>query len=439
MEKDNKLNQEKIIQKCINESYETTEKPSPYFGWSNTLFNFKDSLKFNYLPTNSKFIPCKSFSTVHIFYKEYNMNEEKTMTYLNNELKKIIYISYRNNYKPQINIKNNTEYTSDCGWGCMIRSSQMLFAKILFEIFKYKYEINNEKEKETLLKYIIPFFMDNNLNITGEYYMYMENYLTKLINFSQAKNLGIITIDPPFSIHKICILGEIYNRTCGEWFSDFELPKIYNIINENFNIIPYLNIIHFITEIELYKVIENCFLPNDKKEKKNKGDILYYEDEKEYIFNKMGVIFVSLRLGVNDVSSDYFPSIKKLFDCLQFVGFIGGKVNAASYFIGFVDDYLLFLDPHYNQTSITELNNESFNTYLQKDIYKLPFSSLQTALTVGFLFRNINEFRQLYAFLKKFNENEFPCFYTRFLKNNNNGSVKRGNSYINKCDEDDDF
>ena len=436
MEKDNKNNKELIIQKCINESYETTEQqPSYNSGWSNSLFNLKDSLKFNYISINSKFTLSKSFSTVYIYYKAYNMNEKNTNNYLNNELQKIIYISYRNNFKPQTSIKNNMIYTSDCGWGCMIRCSQMLFAKILFEIFKYKLEINGETDKGTLLTHIIPFFMDNNLNITEKYYIYMDDYLKTLINFSKEKKVGIITVDPPFSIHKICTLGEIYGRTCGEWFSDFELPKIYNIINQTFNIIPYLSIMHFITEIEMDKVIESCFILNDNQEKKNKGDILSYEDGKEYIFNKMGVIFVSLRLGINSVSPDYFPSIKKLFECKQFVGFIGGKVNTASYFIGYVDDYLLFLDPHYNQASITEINNESVNTYLKKDIYKLPFSSLQTALTVGFLFRNITEFRQLYVFLKNFNGNEFPCFYTRFLKNKETGGIKQGD-----CgDEDDDF
>ena len=429
MEKYTTNNQEKIIQKCFNKSYETTEKPSSHSGRSKGLFNLKDYLKYNCISSNSKFNPLKSSSTVHIYFNTYNLKEKNAINFINKELKKIIYISYRNNYKPQINIKKNKTYISDCGWGCMIRSSQMIFAKILLEIFKFKYEINNENDIETLLKKIIPFFMDNNLNIIEKYYEYMESYLNKLIIPVREKRLTIISVDPPFSIHKICTIGEIYDRTCGEWFSDTELPKIYNIINQSFDIIPYLNIMHFFTNIEMNKVIDNCFIPNDNKEKKNKEDILFYEDGKEYLFNKMGVIFISIRIGVYKISTEYFNSIKKLFDCKQFVGFIGGKVNSASYFIGYVDNYLLFLDPHHNQSSITELNNDNVKTYLQKNIYKLPISSLQPAFTLGFLFRNINEFEQLCAFLKNYNKNESPCFITLFQK------IQEGNNFIN--DEDD--
>ena len=57
--------------------------------------------------------------------------------FINQKINQLIYISYRNNYKPQINSKNKSIYNSDCGWGCMIRSSQMILARAIYKIFKY--------------------------------------------------------------------------------------------------------------------------------------------------------------------------------------------------------------------------------------------------------------------------------------------------------------
>ena len=424
MDNNNTKNKKEIVQKCIDESYETSKK-SYYFGWSNIFYNWKDSLLYNFITLNSKFTPYESPSTVHLYYKAFHMTDKNSIYLLKKELKKILYISYRNNYKPQINIKNNYTYTSDCGWGCMIRSSQMIFAKILFEIFELNSDKKNEDDQELLVKQIIPFFMDNNLKLDDIKYHEMDNYINKLKYYFQLKNKNnqIIYIDPPFSIHKICRIGEIFGRTCGEWFSDFELPKIYNIINELFNIIPDLNISHFNTVIELFQIINNCFTPLQENNEEGK-EILLYENDKKYLFKKMGVIFVSLRLGINYISSEYFPSIKKLFDCKQFVGFIGGKVNSASYFIGYMENDLLFLNPHYNQASIYDLNNDNLNTYLNGEIYKFPFNSLQTALTIGFLFKNINEFKDLIQFFKNVNEQICPCFHVKFVQYQKENKIK---------------
>ena len=438
MDDKNINNQKEIIQKCIDGSYETSKK-SFYFGWTNLLYNLKDSLIYNFINLNYKFTPYESPSNVHLYCNKFNMLDKNSIYLVKRELKKILYISYRNNYKPQKNIKNNNTYTSDCGWGCMIRSSQMLFAKILFEIFKQKSDIKNDDDQELLIKQIIPFFMDNNLILNGIYYHEMDNYINKLKYFLHLnnKNNQIISVDPPFSIHKICIIGEIYGRTCGEWFSDFELPKIYNIINNVFDIIPDLNIYHFNSDIELFEIINNCFTPIQE----NNGEeieTLLYEDGKKYLFKKMGAIFVSVRLGINNISSEYFHSIKQLFDCKQFVGFIGGKKYAASYFIGYMEDDLLFLNPHYNQASINNLSNDGLNTYLNGEVYKLPFSSLQTAFTIGFLFRSNKEFEDLKKYFKKVNEQMYPCFHVKFTQHQK-GKQNENNSYINKQNNENEF
>ena len=298
-------NREKIIEKCINSSYEFRPNlSSSMISWKSKLFNWKDSVKYNLVNLNTKFQPEEY--RIHFLYKIYYPKKEKDIRKYNNQLKKLLLITYRSDYKQQVNIKNKSIYTSDCGWGCMIRSSQMIISRMIYKIFKYIYK--NQFSSEIITKSVIPFFLDNNISMTdiniknSEYTILgFESYISQLKNFLEKrilengyKNFYLKTIDPPFSIHKICTIGEIFGRTCGEWFSDFELPKIYEIINSTFNIFPNLSIFHFNSDIEMNLVIEKCFEKLDESvkipasEEKN-----YFKNEKKenFSFKKNGSNF----------------------------------------------------------------------------------------------------------------------------------------------------
>ena len=137
---------------------------------------------------------------VRLFYKKYNTQNEQEKNKFYQQFAKIIMVSYHSKYKPQTNYKNNKQYTSGCGRGCMIGSSHMIICRDLYKIFKYN---RKEKEKDNLTKIIIPFIMDNNLIINENEYPQMNNYINKLKAFGKD---NIIEIYPPFSIYKICIL-----------------------------------------------------------------------------------------------------------------------------------------------------------------------------------------------------------------------------------------
>lgn len=421
MEENKKL-KIKTLLKCLENSYETKlESNISFWGLSNSLYNIKDFFKYNLISLNYKFNQNEK-SFVHIYNKAYSI---PNIEFMKQKLKSLILISYRNNYKPQTNSKNNSIYNSDCGWGCMIRSTQMIMARAIYKIFKYEIRKSDQKlDKNFLIKSVIYFFLDNNLKLLKNRkgkentYFGMENYISKLKNYNENNifktKREICSIEPPFSIQKICIMGEIFGKTCGEWFSDYDLPKILDYINVGFNVFPNVKIIHNNSNLDICKLIESCF-KEISKEKEVENYIIY--NGKRYIFGKMGIIFISLRLGLESISDDYFPSIKKIFDCKEFLGFLGGKVQSASYFFGYVNDDLLFLDPHYNQTSVKDLEREGISSYIDKTIYKLSLKSLQTALTLGFLFRNFDEFIDLIDFCQKFCKDEYPIFYLSKINN----------------------
>ena len=424
MDKEKKIKQQ-VKAKSIENSFKTKNEEEGYlslWGLSNSLFNIRDYLKYNIISLNYKFT-LNEKSIIQIFNKSYSsVNSE----FINQKINQLIYISYRNNYKPQINSKNKSIYNSDCGWGCMIRSSQMILARAIYKIFKYEEGLKNKKiDKNHLIKKIIYYFLDNDLKLSENdkenthKYFGMDNYIAKLKEYNKKykrKKGEIYAFEPPFSIQKICIIGEIFGRTCGEWFSDYDLPKIFNIINDYFNVFPQIIIAHYNSNLMLSDLMNKCAKEiSEENEIENEKYIIF--DNKKYTFNKIGIIFISVRLGLQSISEEYFPSIKKLFMCKEFLGFIGGRVQSASYFIGYVDDDLLFMDPHYNQNSVKDLDVEGISSYINKTIYKLPLTSLQTALTLGFLIRNSDEFIDLLKFCELVSKDENSAFYVSGVKN----------------------
>ena len=449
-EKIKKNKRQEIITKCIDNSYETRISSAITFGWKSEFLNFKDLIKYKLFNFNfNKTFNPQNYSTVHFLYKIINPTYEKGMIAYKKNINKILLMTYRSKYRRQINVKTKYEYSSDCGWGCMIRSSQMIFARMIYKIFKHIYK--NQYNSETITISIIPYFMDDYLLLSeikesdyiilglDPYIEQLKKYLREKIEKNQYKEFHLKAIDPPFSIQKICTIGELFGRTCGEWFSDFELPKIYEIINSTFNIIPNLSIMHFNSNIEISTLLENCFEKDiEDKDQNIFINNCYINNKKDkYKFKKMGAIFVSVRLGVSKISPEYYPSIKRLFDCKQFLGFIGGKADSASYFFGFCGDNLLYLDPHINQECQSFLDEKTKGTYMNKTVFELNFNSLQCAFTIGFLFRTLYEFTQLLDFFKKFNNDKSRCFHIHFDTNKKeNEMIEDDTKYIDEDQND---
>ena len=401
-----KNKEKEIINKAINDniSYQNKSEESSWFIFKTKLSNTKDMLKYNLINFNTIY-KFNSFANLQIFHKKFQKNE--TFQNYRNKLNSFIYLSYRKNFNKIKSYRTKNFLTSDCGWGCMIRSSQMILARAIYKILKTQ-GIKDKIERKIKT---IQYFLDNPIpkdNIPQQLISYKNNLLKKNTNKNEAIIKGIYS---PFSIRMISNLGEIFKKSAGEWFSDVNLPLIYNIINSELKVIPDLKIYPFLSNIILKDIINDSFeLINDDNNNNNEENILLY-DNKKYAFKKMGLIFVSVRIGLYTISPEYFPSLNELFSCKEYLGFIGGKNFQASYFIGYTDNYVLYIDPHYAQSSVENINNiNDIASYNVKDLYELQYKNLQTAMTLGFLFRNLEEFKDLKNFLENYSKKEYSCF-----------------------------
>jgi hypothetical protein len=120
------------------------------------LSNFKNQIIFNFniftglknFNLNSQDLPEK----IQIFDERYSKQDEKLI----NLLKNIPWFSYRKDFY-QIK-ENDVIYTSDAGWGCMLRASQMILSEGLCKLFSIK-------DLPTFINEFFSYFYDNKIPV----------------------------------------------------------------------------------------------------------------------------------------------------------------------------------------------------------------------------------------------------------------------------------
>ena len=390
----------------------------------NTNISYSDKFNVNVKQNNINNILYKinNESEITLFNKKYKKEQAQKLQYT---FDKIIYFCYRKNTYP-FKSRTNGILTRDSGWGCMIRCGQMIMARGI-----YKYLKSKNYSTEIAISETIKYFLD---------IPYSEDNIPLIFSF--ILSIGLNSNDneptkilPPFSAHMHCLIGKFYNKYGGEWFSDVNICQNYRDINAIFNLFPELSIIHFITDFQFEEVLNECFtLLNDDNIGKNKK--IFNWNNKKYLMKKYGLFFISVRLGINKVTNEYYDSLKKLFECKECIGIIGGETNLAHYFIGYNDKgNLLYLDPHITRDAICELNdNIIMNDCLLKNIHEISIDDMSTGLSIGFLFRNIDEFEDLIQFMEKYNKTDFPCF--GYIKQKIEIDITK---YGNLFNDEDDF
>jgi len=416
--------------------------------------NFKNKIKFNYNifsgGNNINELNKKLGKIIQIFDEKYSDHEKFI-----NKLKNIPWFSYRKNF--DIIEQKGKKFSTDAGWGCMLRSSQMILAQGLCKLdsidnlndfiskyFAYfydnkipmKYMCKNEvnKDKEKLAKKYIS-------KISFEY-LSLET-IKGLEHMSDRYNdIKKEYITSPYSIRNI-IKVESYEPKglkAGEWFSNTTTLKLFSFINKDmfenndcdFKIINFPKQVIYIEEI-----INNCFeeekvneINNVKNEKENLSvnDILKEKnsnddiEDKSFIFNgkryilkNKFILFVSIRQGVNKLNTEVYDKVLNAFDIPTNIGIIGGNNTKAYYFIGKCDKNIIFLDPHFVQKTIPLEKigtNEVIESYIPRDIYYIPINEVSPALSIGFAVKDMKNFKNLMKKLISkdyyFKDGEFP-------------------------------
>ena len=430
--------------------------------------NIKNQIIFNYnifsYSTNLNYNSSELAKTIQIFDEKFVEHEK-----LINRLKNIPWLSYRKDFD-QI-IQNDKIYTSDAGWGCMLRASQMILAQGLCKLYsinalndfcnqfiayfydnkiptKFMCKINNksndknlaksQKENEVIYdefeiidKIDLPF-----INLSSEFIKGLENM--------SKRNIDQEFITPPYSIRNFIKVENHVNKKgkkVGDWFSNYDTTRLIYTINKDMNNhndcdFKILNFNDSIIYIE--EMLENCFEKIEEEINESNGfeilsisDIkspeclnndvenkIYIFQGKNYIFKHKFIIFVSVRHGLYLLDDGMYKEVFKIFDIETNIGFIGGNNTKAFYFIGKCDKNIIYLDPHYVQETIP-LNNlgtiSACESYIPKDIYYMPINELSPSFTIGFAVNNMKNFKLL---MKKLTSSDYFINQEKNIPNN---------------------
>jgi cysteine protease ATG4 len=191
----------------------------------------------------------------------------------------------------------------------------------------------------------------------------------------------------PFSLHNIALTGESSeDKKVGEWFGP---NTVCQVLKKLTKLEPWCSLeVHICMDSILItdEVIDLC--------------------QKEFTWTPL-LLMIPLRLGITEINPIYLESLKRIFQFEGSLGVIGGKPNQALYFIGFVDDEVLYLDPHTVQRpgnigDKSTTNEVEFDeTFHQKHPNRINFQSIDPSIAICFLCKTKEEFEKLLENFKR--------------------------------------
>ncbi|KAI8839026.1 hypothetical protein BJ741DRAFT_599736 [Chytriomyces cf. hyalinus JEL632] len=269
------------------------------------------------------------------------------------DLQSRLWITYRHSFPPIA----NSAYTSDVGWGCMLRSGQMLLSNAFLLHFlgrDWTLEENKGEKWDEYVK-IISWFLDSNSS--------------------------------PYSIHRIALIGVQFDKNIGEWFGPTTISQVLRILHESHQ---------RETKFSIHVVSDGNLLLDELTATRTEDD-----------GSNAVLILVPVRLGLDSLNPVYYPAIKHFFTMPSCVGIAGGRPNSSLYFTGVEgENHLTYMDPHLMRQTIdlkdpASYTPEDLETYHCPSIRVVPISTLDPSMVFGFYCRNEKEVTQFLEDAKK--------------------------------------
>lgn len=205
-------------------------------------------------------------------------------------------------------------WTSDSGWGCMLRTGQSLLANTLLHVHlsrDWRVPPHNVKTADfATYVQIITWFLDST------------------------------SPEAPFSVHRMALAGKELGTDVGQWFGPSIAAGAIKQLVSNYpesGIGVSVGRDNFIFESDVHSASHSGYVPAKKRGQWGDRPVL---------------VLLGIRLGLSSVNPIYYETVKVLFTFPQSVGIAGGRPSSSYYFVGSQADNLFYLDPHHARPSI---------------------------------------------------------------------------------------
>jgi len=255
-----------------------------------------------------------------------------------------VWVTYRTEFPPL----GDSGLTSDVGWGCTLRSGQMLLAQVLLRHF-----------------------------LGRAWRAGREEAAAKPARMSAAKVVRLFWDEPtdaaPFSIHNICSAGAKQGIVAGEWLGPYVVCKAL---------------------AALVNATACAGLTVAVVSEPGGGAPTLYSGEQgtgEGGFPRL--LLVPLTLGVGKMNPVYHAQLKEVFQLPQSAGIVGGRPGSSLFFVGYQDEYVVYLDPHFARPA--PRTGADLGTYHCDTVRHMAIGAMDPSLAIGFYCATAEDFSDL--------------------------------------------
>ncbi|CAG8971402.1 hypothetical protein HYALB_00006952 [Hymenoscyphus albidus] len=238
-------------------------------------------------------------------------------------------------------------FTSDTGWGCMIRSGQSLLANSLVML------------------------------------RLGRGWRRGSLPADERKLLLLFADDPkaPYSIHKFVEHGATAcGKHPGEWFGPSATARCIQALTND----------HQSSELRVYitgdgsDVYEETFMSIAKP------------DGSKFIPT---LVLVGTRLGLDKITPVYWEALKATLQMSQSIGIAGGRPSSSHYFVGVQGSYLFYLDPHQTRPALPlpedpeKYSQEDIDSCHTRKLKRIHVSEMDPSMLIAFLIRDESDWK----------------------------------------------
>ncbi|KAH7921416.1 hypothetical protein BV22DRAFT_1198205 [Leucogyrophana mollusca] len=207
-------------------------------------------------------------------------------------------------------------WTSDAGWGCMLRTGQSLLANALLHL-----HLGREWRRPPLPVH------------TADYATYVQ-----IITWFLDSPLP----QAPFSVHRMALAGKELGKDVGQWFGPSTAAGAIKTL------------VHSFPEAGLGVSVasDGVIFQSDVYAASNVHIGSPRRHAKRSWGGRAVLVLIGIRLGIDGVNPIYYDTIKGLYTLPQSVGIAGGRPSSSYYFMGSQADNLFYLDPHHARPAV---------------------------------------------------------------------------------------
>ncbi|KAF2743696.1 autophagy-related protein-like protein 4 [Sporormia fimetaria CBS 119925] len=239
-------------------------------------------------------------------------------------------------------------FTSDTGFGCMIRSAQCILANAL---------LNQRLGRDWTIVDTTPETDDRSI-------------------------LSLFADEPkaPFSIHKFVNHGAaVCSKYPGEWFGPSAAARCIQ------------DLVHDYEDTGL-----RVYISGDSAD-------IYEDDLREAAVDEHGkfhptLILVGTRLGIDKITPVYWEALKSAVQIPQAIGIAGGRPSASHYFVGNQANSFFYLDPHTTRpflpyhANLADYTREELSSCHTRRLRRIEIREMDPSMLIAFLVKDEADF-----------------------------------------------